>query len=267
MDSSPRTGERLTQTVVTTDPEDLADKATALLLASIRDAVNARGVARVALSGGTTPRATHRALAIALRGEGFPVERIEWFFGDERWVAAASPESNEGMARETLLDDIRAPEATIHSWHAGVGEPRECARRYAATVRGGASPASPVFDLILLGMGADGHTASLFPGATAHLPDGRRLAVSADLPGDAVAIERPNAAGWRLTLCPHLLNACRTVAFLVTGADKAAALRKARGGAADTPAAWIRGEKTFFIVTRDTMDGTGSDGARDVRHA
>ena len=251
MDSVPRRGTPV-ETLVTADPESLAVTAADLLLRSIHDAIAARGRARVVLSGGSTPRATHRALARALRAE--PVERIDWFFGDERWVAVTDPDSNEGMARGTLLGDSGAPEATIHSWQAGGDDPRACAGRYAEIVRATVPPGAPSFDVVLLGMGADGHTASLFPGATAFLPDGRDLPVSAALPGVAAAVTRPAApSSWRLTLCPQSLSNSRMVAFLVTGADKASALAKARAGAADTPAAWVRGEKTYFIVTRDAM--------------
>ena len=241
------------QTIVAAHPEDLADKAASLVLDCIREALRTRGGARVALSGGSTPRATHRALARLLRDQGVPVGDIHWFFGDERWVEATSPESNEGMARETLLSAIGAAETTIHSWGAGVGDPVECAGRYAGVVRGGMAAGMPVFDVLVLGMGADGHTASLFPGATAHFPDGRRAPVSAELGGDAAAVTRGGAPGWRLTLCPDLLNHCGTVAFLATGSDKTAALARARAGGSDTPAAWIRGRITYFIVTRDTI--------------
>lgn len=267
MGSGPRSGKRSLQTIVTTDPDDLAEKAAALLLATIRATLASRGMARVALSGGSTPRETYRHLGRGLRAENTPVHLIQWFFGDERWVAVTSPESNEGMARETLLDDVAAPEGTIHSWGAAEGDPRDCARRYARVVRAGLPEDAPVFDLLLLGMGADGHTASLFPDAEAHLSDGRILPISADLPGDATAIEMPRSRGWRLTLCPNVLHHCRTVVFLVTGADKTAALSRARTGSPDTPAAWIRGEETYFIVTRDAMSTSGADGGLDVRHA
>ena len=261
------TADVMSRQIVTTDPDDLAEKASALLFTTIRAALDARGAVRVALSGGSTPRETYRRLGRALRTDNFPVERIQWFFGDERWVAVTSPESNEGMARETLLVDVAAPESTIHSWGAAEGDPRDCARRYARTLRAGLSADAPVFDLLLLGMGADGHTASLFPDAEAHLSDGRILPISSDLPGEATAVELPRSRGWRLTLCPNVLHHCRTVVFLVTGADKTAALSRARAGAPNTPAAWIRGEETYFIVTRDAMSTPGADGGLDVRHA
>lgn len=267
MGSEPRSGERSLKTIVAVDPEDLAEKAAALLLTAIRTALSARNGARVALSGGSTPRKTYRLLARGLFAEKLPMDRIDWFFGDERWVPVSSPESNEGMARETLLDAAAAPAGTIHSWGAPAGDPRDCARRYARAILGDRGDESPVFDLVVLGMGADGHTASLFPDAVAHLSDGRILPIAADLPGDAAAVELPRSRGWRLTLCPNMLQHCRTVAFLVTGADKATALRRARAGDLDTPAAWIRGDETFFIVTRETMSSTGTDGALDVRHA
>jgi 6-phosphogluconolactonase len=241
------------QTIVTTDPEDLADKAVALVMETLRAAIAARGEARIVLSGGSTPRETHRGVAEAILRERIDVGRITWYFGDERWVPVDHPDSNEGMARATLLGPIGAPEASIQSWRPAVGEPRESAADYGARIRAGGG--ERLFDLVLLGMGADGHTASLFPGASATLPDGRRLPVARDLPADTAAVEK--GGGWRLTLCPVLLNHCRTVAFLVSGADKAPALARARAGAPDTPAAWIRGGSTYFIVTRDAMPAEG----------
>jgi 6-phosphogluconolactonase len=155
------------------------------------------------------------------------------------------------MARETLLGRIDAPENTIHSWHAGAGDPVECARLYAESLH--AALQGEVPDIVLLGVGPDGHTASLFPGATAWLPAGRKVPVGPRMStGDlAAAIQGGNAPGWRLTLCPAILCRARHVVFLAAGADKTDAVRRAVNGDVGTPAAWIRGTTTTFIVTRD----------------
>lgn len=266
------------QTIVAEDTRDLAEQASRLLLSLIKEALQDRGGARVILSGGTTPRPTYELLASGIAAQGIAVEKVSWFFGDERWVTRDDPQSNEGMALETLLWPIGAPAHTVHSWHAGSGDPVECARRYDGVVKAamGTTRTSP--DILLLGIGPDGHTASLFPGAVAHLPDGRQVLVAPDicggtvpqglsLPVAAAAVQGGAARGWRLTLCPDLLRSSRCVIFLVAGADKAAALRRARKGDPGMPAAWIRGKKTYFIATRDAMGPEEPDYGRDIRNA
>ena len=109
-------------------------------------------------------------------------------------------------------------------------------------------------DVVILGIGPDGHTASLFPGATACLPDGAMVPVARDMSTrfPAAAIRGGGApAGWRLTLCPDFLRTSLHVVFLAAGADKAGPVRRAVDGDPGTPAGWIRGTTTHFIVTRD----------------
>lgn len=253
--------------IVAEDREALAEEASALLLARFSEQLSARGRARVILAGGSTPRRTYSLLASALSARGVPPGRLEWFFGDERWVSASDPQSNEGMARETLLRPIGAPEETIHSWNAGAGDPVECARRYGEALRAALEGEAP--DVLLLGIGPDGHTASLFPGATAWFPDGRRLPVGPGLPSDfaAAAIQRGTSPGWRLSLCPDMLGSARHVVFLASGADKIDAVRRAVNGDAAAPAGWIRGTTTTFIVTRDAAGTADTGFGMEVRHA
>jgi 6-phosphogluconolactonase len=258
---------RSVQTIVTEDARALAEQAGGLILSRIRDAFAASGAARIILAGGTTPRQAYTLLSTRILADKVPVERLAWFFGDERWVTPDHPESNEGMARETLLRRIAAPEATIHSWNAGRGDPLECARHYGQLVRNTMGTAAHVADLLILGLGADGHTGSLFPGATAYFPGSAGVPVGADVPWDAAAVEVGKDRGWRLTLCPGFLGTSRCVIFLVAGRDKAAALRRAREGEPSTPGSWIRGETTIFIVTRDAMGPERPDTGPPTRHA
>lgn len=241
------------ETVVAADGADLADRAAALLLSLIRDALERRGRARIVLSGGTTPRAAYGRLASSLRAARVDPGRLLWYFGDERWVPREDPLSNEGMARSELLDPVGAPEETIRSWLAGQGDPVDSARRY-----DGILPDERP-DVVLLGIGSDGHTASLFPGASAHLPDGRRLRVTPGEPWDflrpaAAAVEPEGNRGWRLTLCPGYLSTARHVVFLAAGIEKTASLAAARRGDPAVPASWIRGERTVFLATRDAAE-------------
>jgi 6-phosphogluconolactonase len=238
--------------IVSDDLEALAEAASGLVLSYLAESLGERGRARVILAGGTTPRKTYSLIVSGIPARSLPPGAIEWFFGDERWVPPTDPESNERMARETLLGPISAPESTIRSWIPGRGDPVDCARRYGETLRAELRGEKP--DILLLGIGPDGHTASLFPGATAYLPDGRRVPVACHLSSSfpAAAIRGGGAPpGWRLTLCPDFLRTSRHVVFLAAGADKAGPLRRAVDGDAGTPAAWIRGMTTHFIVTRD----------------
>ncbi len=246
------------------DPQALAEAAGVLALGKIESALRERGRAVIVLAGGSTPRDAYRLLAREITSKKVPANSLVWLFGDERWVPLGDPQSNEGMARESLLGLINAPASTVISWEAGHGEPVDCAARYAEKAR--AAMPDGKADLVFLGMGADGHTASLFPDGVAHLSSGNRK-VGPDIPGFAAAVHSQAAHGWRLTLCPALLNAARTVIFLVAGQEKAPALQRARAGDPDTPAAWIRGGETVFMATRSALGPEAADFGREVRHA
>ena len=254
-----------TDTFAFADEEALAEAACTLALEKVQEALGERNRAIVVLAGGNTPRATYRLLARSIVRKRIPAERLLWLFGDERWVLVDDPQSNEGMARESLLHPIGAPASTVLSWEAGRGDPVGCAERY------GAKAADAMLgqnaDLVFLGLGSDGHTASLFPDAMVHFSSGRTVAAGPQVPGFAVAVHSLTAKGWRLTLCPGVLNAGRTVVFLVAGAEKSSALKRTRGGDPATPAAWIRGERTVFMATRDALGIENADFGRDVRHA
>jgi 6-phosphogluconolactonase len=238
--------------VVAQDPAGLADEASRLVLTFLEQALVSRGRARVILAGGSTPRRTYRLLAEGISARALPTHAITWYFGDERWVLPDDPQSNERMAREALLEPIAAPESCIGSWSAGSGDPVECAGRYGEALQAGLEGENP--DIVLLGIGPDGHTASLFPGAMACLPDGQTVPVARSISRrfHAAAIRGGGApAGWRLTLCPDFLRTTIHVVFLAAGADKAGPVHRAVDGDVGTPAGWIRGTTTDFIVTRD----------------
>ena len=176
----------MTLTRVFADADDLADRAAEIFAEAIGAALRDRGRAVVVLAGGTTPRTAYDRLAARLREGGLPLDGIDWLPSDERWVPVDHPDSNEGMIRQTLLGPVGAPERTIHSWQPASGDPVDCAARFAERLAIGPFAAGP--DLAILGIGADGHTASLFPGAVAELPGGREVPVDQDLPVDAVAV-------------------------------------------------------------------------------
>jgi 6-phosphogluconolactonase len=185
-------------------------------------AVRTHGAALVALSGGSTPRALHALLADP--GEPFrarvPWEALHVFWGDERLVPPDDPDSNYGMARDTLLRHVPVPPVQVHRIPGEDPEPGRAAERYAQELRrvfaahGRLEGGWPRFDLVLLGMGADGHTASLFPGTDAVRETTRLVAA----PWVATL------GAHRITLTPPVLNAADRVIFLVTGGDKAETL-------------------------------------------
>ncbi len=205
--------------VVLPDAEALARDATERFANLTSAAFAARGTAAVALSGGSTPKRMGELLATAEFRDRVPWDGIEVFWGDERWVPEASPESNAGVARRTFLDQVPIPASRVHTFATEGIDPDLSAVAYAARIRtivGPADPAAglPRFDLILLGMGDDGHTASLFPG-TAALHEAAALVVANPVPKlDTV----------RLTFSAPLINNAREIVFMIGGAAKAATL-------------------------------------------
>jgi 6-phosphogluconolactonase len=170
------------------------------------------------LSGGTTPRGVYTALAAgALNRVTFPWDRLYVFWGDERHVPPDHPDSNYRMAREALLSRVPIADGHVHRIAGEDPDPSAAAARYADEVRAAfeSTDGVPRFDVVLLGLGADGHTASLFPGSSALLPDAPLVA--------ATWVEALQSH--RITMTLPLLNASHLVIFLVTGAGKAEAVR------------------------------------------
>ena len=180
------------------------------------DAVAERGRFTIALSGGSTPKNLFNLLATNARTV-LPWDRMFFFFGDERHVPPTDPESNYHMADESLLSKVPVPPGNVFRIAAENPDAAAAAAAYEKTLEKffALQPGQfPVFDLILLGMGPDGHTASLFPG-TAGLQEKSRLVI-------ANWVEKFKTS--RITLTLPVLNAARCVTFLVSGTDKAPAL-------------------------------------------
>jgi 6-phosphogluconolactonase len=198
--------------VVVSDPDALADRAADHFVALVEAAIAARGQAMVALAGGSTPRAMNARLATAPRREQVAWERVHFFFGDERCVPPEHADSNYRMTRETLFDPLGIDAAHIARIH-GEDNPTAAAAAYQAQLVESLG-AAPTFDVVFLGMGPDGHTASLFPGTLAAL----------DLTRLAVANFVPKFNSFRITLTPLIINAARNVTITAAGAEKAEAL-------------------------------------------
>jgi len=223
------------QVIVVPDGSALARAAAEHFARAVEQAVAERGVAFVALSGGTTPKQMGSILAREPYRSRIPWDRVHIFWGDERWVPLASPESNAGEARRGFLDLVPIPPGNVHPWDTTVESPREAAAAYESLLREQFTEPSgiPRFDLVLLGMGEDGHTASLFPNTAALVADGRL----------AMANYVPRMDSSRLTLTAPVLNAGREIVFLVGGPGKADTLEAVLEGPelpASFPAQLIR---------------------------
>lgn len=196
------------------DPKALAEAAARHVVESAQTAIDARGAFSIALSGGSTPRELHLKLASPPLVDEVDWSRVHVFFGDERCVPPDDAQSNYRMARETLLSRVPIPPEQVHRMR-GELPPDEAAQRYEAELQRFFDTEPPRLDLILLGMGDNGHTASLFPGLRA-VHEQQRWVVA-----EYVA----EVGMWRITLTPLILNLAREVVFLVAGAAKADMLR------------------------------------------
>jgi len=199
-------------------PMEMAEAAARSFAARAAESVSAQGRFTAALSGGKTPVAIYTLLAKAPFLSQIPWARVHLFWGDERCVPPDHRDSNYRMAREFLLDHVPIPPANVHRMP-GEMDPVEAAARYEGELRDFFAPHGeglPAFDYILLGLGEDGHTASLFPGTRA-IRESARWVV-----GHNVDAQK----GWRITLTPPVINAARTVVFIAAGAGKAAVLKE-----------------------------------------
>jgi 6-phosphogluconolactonase len=198
------------------DRSSQADGAATLFVAAAARAIAADGCFSVALAGGSTPEGAYHRLASNPHLEEVDWSRVHIFWGDERCVAADDPQSNYRMARETLLERVPLPSGNIHRM-AGERGPEAGARAYAAELAAFFGSRWPAFHLVLLGMGSDGHTASLFPGSQALRVRDRPVAgVAAGKAGGGIA---------RITLTVRAINAAGHAVFMVAGVDKAAAVQ------------------------------------------
>jgi 6-phosphogluconolactonase len=215
-------------------PERLADAVAQHIVTSAAEAISSRGLFTLALAGGSTPRAAYSRLATHDSRLSLDWQRTHVFWGDERCVPPDDPRSNYRMAKEALLDRVPIPPPQIHRIR-GEDDPGKAAAEYEEVLRSllGCHPFDRLragsersegmtngLDLVLLGLGEDGHTASLFPGQAAVHETERWV----------MAVPAPDGKLWRVTLTPAVLNAARNVTFVVSGANKAARLEQVLQG-------------------------------------
>lgn len=223
--------------------------------AGIRRAVAARGRCIVALSGGGTPQGVHRRLASAPLRTQIAWEQVYVIWGDERYVPHDDDASNYRMARETLLDHVPIPPDQILPMPTDVADPAQAAAAYERQLRALAGDAALLIDLAIMGMGPDGHTASLFPEHP-----------GLDTPADqlvTVIEASPKPPPRRLTLTSSALNRSDEVLFLVAGADKAPMLKDVLHGVEEPrrkPAQLIRAPQGRVTWLLDAAAGSDLEG-------
>lgn len=243
------------------DAEQLARAAAELFVKVTSESISARGRFRVALSGGSTPRRVYALLAADAFSSRVDWNHIDIFWGDERYVPADDRESNYRMTAEALLQHVPVPSGNIHQVPTEISPPSAAAAAYEDAIRQcfGDSVAVPQFDLIYLGLGTNGHMASLFPHSPA-LQETSRLVLA-----DFVA----EVNTWRISMSVPLLNRGRTVAFLIEGQQKAQVLRDVLLGPRDPhrlPAQFIAPEgKLLWLV--DEAAATLVSGTRRERRS
>jgi 6-phosphogluconolactonase len=207
--------------LICSGPGELAREAARQFAEMAETCANRGGRFTVALSGGSTPKAMFQILAEKPFADTLPWSSIYFFWGDERCVPPDHAESNYRMANETLLSKVPIPRENIFRIPAEDEDHERAAANYSETIRqffksAGAEPEWPHFDLVFLGMGADGHTASLFPGTPALRVNDRIAAAN--------YVEKLQS--WRITLAAASINRASNIIFLVAGADKAPALKE-----------------------------------------
>ncbi|MCP9882167.1 6-phosphogluconolactonase [Cyanobium sp. Alchichica 3B3-8F6] len=229
--------------IVAESAEDLA-RQTAQAIASALDLVLAeRDRAQIALAGGETPRATYRQLG----QQHLPWDRVDVLLGDERWVSSSDPSSNARMLRETLMAEAPGSHACLHPVPTELSSPQEGAEAYAGLVQQLCGGTPPALDLVLLGLGDDGHTASLFPGTAAPTITDRAVTL-----GEGKGLPR-------VTLTAPTLSAARQVLFLVSGAGKVQALQRLLDPLESperTPAKLVQpADEVMILADRDAAAG------------
>lgn len=239
--------------VILPDLGAVAAEAADRFVESARTAIEARGTFRVALSGGTTPNAVYPLLRSAPRVGRVDWSRVEFFWGDERAVPPDDPDSNFGTAYRMFISQLPGvrPEA-VHRMQGEGPDLDASALAYETELRlafGARGDRPPEFDLIWLGLGPDGHTASIFAGSSAVRVTDRWV----------VANWVPSRQMWRLTLTYPVIDAAREVVFLATGENKANAIRHIRSGRSPLPAARVRARRLVWLIDAAAAGQTPSE--------
>ncbi len=232
----------MTRYTVLADPAAVAEATADRFISAAADSIAERGVFRVALSGGSTPKQVYPLLLEPGRRDAVDWGAVEFFWGDERSVPPDHPESNFGVAYRMLISHLPGVRPDrVHRMPAEAADLDAAALSYESEIRlafGARGDDAPAFDLIWLGMGPDGHTASLFPGSDG--VDERQRWV--------IGNWAPSQETWRMTLTFPVIGAARSVIVVATGADKTDAYRDIRSGESSLPCSRVMGDEVEWIV-------------------
>ncbi len=233
----------MSERIIVADIEEMSQRGAEHVVQIIERAVKERGKCMISLAGGNTPRSLYERLASEEFATRIPWESTFWFFGDERHVPPDHEDSNYNMASESLLSKVPIPHENVSRVLAERPDPPAIAAHYEMTIMKVfflAPGELPVFDLMLLGLGPDGHTASLFPHSDA-------LKINTRM---AAANKIPESEDWRITLTFPVINESKNILFLVAGDDKAEAVRQVLEGQSNPeeyPAQFVRQKRGFQL--------------------
>jgi 6-phosphogluconolactonase len=244
-------------------PTLLSQAAAELVLRAVKETLQTQDRVTLCLSGGSTPREFYSLLACEPYCGQIPWEKVHIFWGDERHIPLSEPDNHYRMAMDLFLSKVPIPSENIHRVLVETSEPDEVAKQYESEIKaffGVLREAVPAFDVVFLGMGSDGHTASLFPETTA-VKEGTRWVVSNFVPRRGLT---------RITLTFPILNQARNIVFLVSGSSKAEMLRSVLQGSQNAslfPAQLIRPESGHLMWFVDQDAGSQLDGIEEAQIA
>ena len=214
------------------------------------------GEANIILAGGKTPEKGYTKLSTLInKAGGLNLKNTYWYPGDERWVPASHPDSNERMIRNLLFSEMDFGKVNFFGWNTEAENPVEAAEQYDTMLKKRFSERNIRPDVVLLGIGDDGHTASLFPDGEFVVPDPAKAAqsvhrrVNPGIKRSAAAVYREKYNMWRLTMTAHFLNTAELVIFMIHGEAKRDAFLKLLNRDYLLPVSWIHGRKTLYLVT------------------
>lgn len=220
------------------------------------------GEANIILAGGRTPEKCYTKLSTLINtAGGLNLKNTYWYPGDERWVPSGHPESNEKMIRDLLFSEIDSGMVNFFGWNTEADNPVEAAEQYDTMLRKRFSERNVHPDVVLLGIGADGHTASLFPDGEFVVPDSAKHTkhekpvqplhqrVNPGIKRNAAAVYRKKYDMWRLSMTAHFLNTAELVIFMIHGEAKHDAFLRLLNRDSLLPVSWIHGKKTLYLVT------------------
>lgn len=223
------------------DADALADAVARNILEVARERIASTGRFAIALAGGETPRAAYELIGERHRMD-LDWAQVHVYFTDERFVPPNDVRSNFAMANGAWLSRVGIPPAQVHAIPTSNGSPDDCAAFYERSLRGTIAGQGSSFDLAVMGVGTDGHTASLFPGDAAALAERKRWVLAVQAPPGTEPRDR-------ITLTLPVINAARRILFVATGAAKRERVAQARSGDLSIPAARVRGlESTQWLV-------------------